>query len=129
MARIDQLEHANGPQLTEVVRLAHLCTSQHMPGHFPHMPEQAQTCLYKPAHAYTTKELPSQRRKPLCGRYLHHRIRIVSGMVQTQVTTPSPNSVGNSLRGVPGPLERHGVRSLQDNRRIVTQNVGELNHA
>ena len=52
-----------------------------------------------------------------------------SGMVQTQVTTPSPNSVGNALRGVPADPERHGVRSLQDNRRIVTRNVGELNHA
>jgi hypothetical protein len=51
------------------------------------------------------------------------------GMVQAQVTTPSPNAVGNALRGVPGPPERHGVRSLQDNRRVVTRNVDELDHA
>ena len=50
-------------------------------------------------------------------------------MVQNQVTTPSPNSVGNALRGVPGPVERHGGRSLQANRRIVTLMVDELNHA
>jgi hypothetical protein len=53
----------------------------------------------------------------------------IVGMVQTQVTTPSPNSVGNALRGIPADPERHGVRSLQENRRIVTRNVGELNHA
>ena len=27
------------------------------------MPEHAQTCLYKPEHACTTEELPSQKRK------------------------------------------------------------------
>jgi hypothetical protein len=45
---------------------------------------------------------------------LHHKLGEEPkniGMVQTQVTTPSPNSVGNALRGVPGPPERHGVRS------------------
>ena len=50
-------------------------------------------------------------------------------MVQTEATTPGPNSVGNALRGVPADPERHGVRSPQDNRRIVTRNVGELDHA
>ncbi len=58
------------PPTEVVIRLAHLCTSQHMPEHFLHMPEHAQTCLYKPAHACTTEELPSQKRKPLCDRYL-----------------------------------------------------------
>jgi hypothetical protein len=28
-----------------------------MPEHFLHMPEHAQTCLYKPVHACTTEEL------------------------------------------------------------------------
>jgi hypothetical protein len=50
-------------------------------------------------------------------------------MVQTQVTTPSPNSVGNALRGVPGPPERHGVRSLQRYRQIATLTVDELSQA
>jgi hypothetical protein len=31
-----------------------------MPEHFLHMPEHAQTCLYKPTHACTTEELPSR---------------------------------------------------------------------
>jgi hypothetical protein len=52
------------------------------------------------------------------------------------------NSVGNALRGVPLRMwqyirrsndmpnsERHGVRSLQGKRRIVTLTVDELNHA
>ena len=46
-----------------------------MPEHFLHMPEHAQTCLYKPVHACTTEELPSQKRKPLCDRYLYRWIR------------------------------------------------------
>ena len=41
------------------------------------------------------------------------------GLVQTWVTVPRPNSVGNALRGVPCPAERHGVRSLQGNRRLL----------
>ena len=41
------------------------------------------------------------------------------GLVQTWVTVPRPNSVGNALRGVPGPAECHGVRSLQGNRRLL----------
>ena len=40
-----------------------------------------------------------------------------------------PDFVGNALRGVPGPAECHGGRSLQGNRRIVALTVGELNHA
>jgi hypothetical protein len=41
------------------------------------------------------------------------------GLVQTWVTVPRPNYVGNALRGVPGPAECHGVRSLQGNRRLL----------
>jgi hypothetical protein len=63
---------------------------------------------------------------------LHHKLGGEPkdiGMVQTQVATPNLNSVGNALRGGPADPERHGVRSLRDNRRIVTRNVDELDHA
>jgi hypothetical protein len=59
----DPLVDGYGLQTEAVIHLAHLCTSQHMPEHFPHMPEHAQTCLYKPAHACTTEELPSPSRR------------------------------------------------------------------
>ena len=42
---------------------AHLCTRLHMPGHFLHMPEHPQTCLYMPEHACTTVESPSPKHK------------------------------------------------------------------
>ena len=35
---------------------AHLCTRLHVPGHFLHMPEYPQTCLYMPEHAGTAVE-------------------------------------------------------------------------
>ena len=47
------------------------------------------------------------------------------GMVQTRVTLSRPNSIGNALRGVPGPAERHGGA----NRWIVTLTVDYINHA
>ena len=39
--------------------LAHPCTRLHMPGHFLHMREDLQTCLYMPEHSRTTVESPN----------------------------------------------------------------------
>jgi hypothetical protein len=63
-------------------------------------------------------------------------------MVQTWVTLPWPNSVGNALRGVPLPMwytshnrmarrTRNGTESVpyRGNRRIATLTADELNHA
>jgi hypothetical protein len=61
-----------GMGLNSQKSFAHLCTRLHMPGHFLHMPEHAQTCLYMPERSCTTLAPPSPMRKPLCEWDLHH---------------------------------------------------------
>ena len=58
-------------------RSAQLCTFPNMPTQANTIPAHAGTSPDMPAHSWTAVEPPSQKRKPLCERYLHRWIRAV----------------------------------------------------
>jgi hypothetical protein len=78
---------------------AHLCTRLHLPGHFLHMPEHPQTCLYMPEHACMAVESPSPNRK----RGSEHLPSLALRL---------------SLRPLPRPSPRSGVRLVHEDGSI-----------
>jgi hypothetical protein len=56
-------------------------------------------------------------------RPLRGKVDELFGMVQTEVTTPSPNSVGNALRGVPLPMWHTSRNRMARRTRNGTESV------